>query len=80
MNFLIKILVIAGVSFGLAHVLNGIHIDTFWTAFVFAIVLAMLDIFIKPLIILFTLRLQLSLLDYFYLLLTLLLFYWQAGL
>ncbi len=55
MNFLIKILVIAGVSFGLAHVLKGIHIDTFWTAFVFAVVLAILNIFLKPILILLTL-------------------------
>lgn len=55
MRFLIRIIVIAAVSFGLAHVLSGIHIDTFWTAIVFAVVLAILNIFIKPLIILFTL-------------------------
>ena len=55
MRFLIRIIVIAAVSFGLAHVLSGIHIDTFWTAIVFAVVLAILNIFIKPLIIFFTL-------------------------
>lgn len=55
MRFLIRIIVIAVVSFGLAHVLPGIHIDTFWTAIVFAVVLAILNIFVKPLIILFTL-------------------------
>ena len=55
MNFLIKILVIAGVSFGLAHVLTGVHIDSFWTAFVFAAVLAILNIFLKPVLILLTL-------------------------
>jgi len=55
MRFLIRILVIAAVSFGLAHVLRGVHIDTFWTALVFAVVLAILNIFIKPLIILLTL-------------------------
>jgi putative membrane protein len=55
MNFFIKILVIAGVSFGLAHVLSGIHIDTFWTAFVFAVVLAILNIFLKPILIILTL-------------------------
>ena len=27
-------------KFGLAHVLMGIHIDTFWTALVFAVVLS----------------------------------------
>jgi putative membrane protein len=34
---------------------QGIHIDTFWTAFVFAVVLAILNIFVKPLLILLTL-------------------------
>ena len=55
MNFLIRIIVIAAVSFGLSHVLRGIHIDTFWTAIVFAVVLAILNIFIKPLLIILTL-------------------------
>ena len=55
MNFLIRILVVAAVSFGLAHVLNGIHVTDFWTALVFAFVLALLNMFIKPLLILFTL-------------------------
>lgn len=55
MNFLIRILVIAAVSFGLAQVLNGIHVADFWTAFVFAIVLALLNMFIRPFLILFTL-------------------------
>src|SRR6185369_11578367 len=55
MRFLIRIIVIAAVAYGLSHVLSGIHIDTFWTAVVFAAVLAILNIFVKPLIILFTL-------------------------
>ena len=55
MRFLIRIVVIAAVAYGLSHVLTGIHIDTFWTAVVFAAVLAILNIFIRPLLILFTL-------------------------
>jgi len=55
MGFLVRILVIAVVSFGLAHVLSGVHIDTFWTAVVFALVLTILNIFIRPLLILLTL-------------------------
>jgi putative membrane protein len=55
MRFLLRIIVIAAVSFGLSHVLSGIHIDSFWTAFVFAVVLAILNFFIRPLLILFTL-------------------------
>lgn len=55
MNFIIRILVIAGVSYGLAYVLKGVNIDTFWTALVFAVVLAALNFFVKPLLILLTL-------------------------
>lgn len=55
MRFIIRILFIAAVSYGLAHILRGIHIDTFWTAIVFAVILAILNIFVKPLIILLTL-------------------------
>jgi len=55
MKFILRILIIAAVSFGLAHVLTGIHVDTFWTAFIFAVVVALLNIFIKPLVTLLTL-------------------------
>lgn len=55
MNFLIKILVIAAVSFGLARVLKGVHVDDFWTAIIFAVVLAVLNVFAKPLLIILTL-------------------------
>ena len=55
MRFLIRIIVIAAVSYGLAHVLPGITITDFWTAIVFAVVLAILNIFVRPLIVLLTL-------------------------
>jgi putative membrane protein len=51
MTFLLKILIIAAVSFGLAHVLNGVHVNDFWTALVFAVVLAILNVFAKPVLI-----------------------------
>lgn len=55
MNFLLKIVVIAAISFGLAHVLKGVQVDDFWTALIFAVVLAVLNVFAKPLLILLTL-------------------------
>lgn len=55
MGFLVRVLVVAAVSFGLAHLLGGVHVTDFWTAIVFAFVLALLNMFIKPLLILFTL-------------------------
>ena len=55
MKFILRILIIAAVSFGLAKVLSGIHVDDFWTALIFAVVLAILNTFIKPLVTLLTL-------------------------
>ena len=55
MNFFIRILVIAALTFGLSYILNGIHVADFWTALVFAFVLALLNLFIKPFLVLFTL-------------------------
>jgi putative membrane protein len=54
MNFLIRVLVVAAISFALAHLLKGIHVTDFWTALVFAIILALLNMFIRPLLVLFT--------------------------
>ena len=51
MNFLLRIIVTAVVAFGLSAVLRGIHIDTFWTALLLSVVLAIL----KPILIILTL-------------------------
>ena len=57
MNFLLRILITALVAFGLAHLLNGIHVDTYWTALIFALVLAVLNVLVKPILIILTLPL-----------------------
>ena len=57
MNFIIKLIVTAAVAFALSHVLKGIHIDTYWTALVFALVLAAANVIVKPLLILLTIPL-----------------------
>jgi putative membrane protein len=54
-RFIIKILVTAALVMILSNILPGVHIDNFWTAIVVALVLSLLDTFIKPLLILFTL-------------------------
>jgi putative membrane protein len=54
MNFIVRILVTAAVAFGLSYILKGVHIDTFWTAVVLAIVLAILNAIIKPILIILT--------------------------
>jgi len=55
MNIIVRILVSAVVAFGLSYLLKaGVHIDTFWTAVVLAIVLAVLNAIIKPILIILT--------------------------
>ncbi len=55
MRFLLKILIITVNVFVLASILPGIHIADFFTAITVAVVLALLNAFIKPLFILLTL-------------------------
>lgn len=38
-----------------AYVLPGVHIENFWTALLLAVVLGLLNIFVKPLLVLLTL-------------------------
>jgi len=55
MNFLIRLLITAAVAYGLSTVLSGVHIDGFTTALIFALVLAVLNAIVKPLLLLLTL-------------------------
>lgn len=57
MNFIIRLLVTAAVAYGLAYLLKGIHIDSYWTALVFALVLAIVNVIIRPLLIILTIPL-----------------------
>ena len=65
MNFIIKTLVIAAVAFGLSQILSGIHINSYWTAIVFAFVLALVNVFIRPLLVIFTIPLTILTLGLF---------------
>jgi putative membrane protein len=55
MNFIIRLLVTAAVAYGLAHILSGVHIPDFKDAVIFALVLAVLNAIVKPILILLTL-------------------------
>ncbi len=48
MKFIIRLLITAAVAYLLPRVLDGVHFNDFQTAIVFAIVLGLLNIFIKP--------------------------------
>src|SRR6478609_9288689 len=55
MKFLMRIIVTSIIAFALAYILNGIHISSFWSAIILAIVLSLLNAFVKPFIVLLTL-------------------------
>jgi putative membrane protein len=55
MRFLLRIIITAVVAFALSSILRGIKIDSFWTAIVLALVLAVLNILVKPVLIILTL-------------------------
>lgn len=65
MNLIMRIIVTSVIAFGLGYLLGGIHFETFWAAIIFAIVLAILNAIVKPLLILFTLPLTIFTLGLF---------------
>ncbi len=54
MNFIIRLLITAAVAYGLTYVLSGVHITDFKAAIVFALVLALLNLLLKPLLVILT--------------------------
>lgn len=54
MNFIMRIIVTSIVAFGLSYILSGVGIDSFWAAIVLAIVLAVLNAIVRPILIFFT--------------------------
>lgn len=59
MRLIIRLLVTAAVAFILAQLLSGVHVSSYFTAIGFAVVLAVLNVFLRPFLILFTLPLTL---------------------
>jgi len=55
MNIVLRIIISAVVAFGLSYILNGVHIQSFVTALILAIVLGLLNIIVKPILIILTL-------------------------
>ena len=48
MNIVVRLIVTAAIAYFLQQVLKGVHFNSFGTAFLFVIVLALLNVFIKP--------------------------------
>ncbi len=54
MNFLLRLLITAAVAYGLTHLLDGVQIANFTSALIFAFVLALLNMLLKPLLVVLT--------------------------
>lgn len=54
MNLIVRLLINALIVFGLAYALPGIHIESFWTAMLVAAILALLNAFVQPILIVLT--------------------------
>lgn len=65
MRLILRLLVIAAIAFILAQLLPGVHVNSYGTAIWFAIVLGLLNVFLKPLLIIFTLPLTIFTLGLF---------------
>jgi putative membrane protein len=55
MNLILKLLLNALAVFILAHVLSGVHVDGYVTAIIVAVILSLLNLFVKPILVIFTL-------------------------
>lgn len=55
MNLILRLIVTALLVMGIAYFMPGVHVDGFGTAILVAIVLALLNLFIKPILVLLTL-------------------------
>lgn len=54
MKFIISILFTAAIVMVLGHVLPGIHVINFWTAVIIALLLALLNAVLKPILVVLT--------------------------
>ena len=50
MNFIIRLLITAISAFLLSKILSGVHFDSFESTIIFAILLGILNIFVKPIL------------------------------
>ena len=55
MNQILRLLLNAVAVFVLAHILNGVNVDSYITAIIVALVLAVLNLLVKPILVLLTL-------------------------
>ncbi|MCW3107123.1 MAG: phage holin family protein [Segetibacter sp.] len=79
-RFLTKVLVTALAALIASYLLNGVHIDSIQTAIILALVLALLNNFIKPILIILTLPITVVTLGLFLIVINILIIKWASDL
>jgi len=64
-NIIVRILLNAIIVFVLAYILPGVTADSFWSAIIVAVVLALLNIVVKPILVILTIPITLVTLGLF---------------
>lgn len=80
MGFIIKVLVTAVAVYFTAYILPGVSINSVKTAVIVALVLALLNMFIKPILIILTIPITILTLGLFLLVINILIIKWTASL
>lgn len=66
MQLLINWIVSAMVIFSIAYILPGVHVENFTTALVAALILGIINVFLKPVLLILTLPITIITLGFFY--------------
>lgn len=66
MNLLLRILITSALVMIFSYVMKGVEVDEFTTALIVAVVLGLLNFFVKPILLLFTFPLTILTLGLFY--------------
>ena len=79
-SFVVKLLINTVAALIAAYLLSGVHIDSITTALIVAIVLALLNTFIKPILVILTIPITVLTLGLFLLIINILIIKWTDSL
>ncbi|MCO4294713.1 phage holin family protein [Solitalea sp. MAHUQ-68] len=75
MNLIVRLIITAAVAFGLSYILPGVHINSFATALILAVVLGILNAVVKPILVILTFPITILTLGLFMLVINFLIIY-----
>lgn len=75
MGFLVRLLLTAVAVFAGAYLIPGVEVKNFWTAIIVAIVMGLLNLVVKPILVILTLPITILTLGLFYLVINVVIIY-----